>query len=856
MEGILRDVRFGLRGLVKAPGFTAVATISLALGIGANTTIFTLINAVRLKMMPVEDPGRLVVLRWAAPEGATTPNRSLWGSSRRENGQYTSTSFSYPAFLALRDRNQAFSSMFAFVNMGRVSVAADGEAGLARAQMVTAGMFETLGIRPARGRSIAADDDRAGAPPVAVVSHAYWERRFGGDPGVLGRRVDVNGKAFEIVGVAPKGFTGIDTGNADDLWLPLQQLTLISPESVGNGDSFLRNDNYFVLMMARLQPDTSLAAAQSHANGIFQAQALEGLQTAGPPPGASPGAAQVVAPSIVLDPGGAGLDQVRRDLERPLNILMAVVAAVALIACANVANLLLARAAMRQREIAVRLSLGTNRGRLVRQLLTESGLLAALGTLLGTGLAFGGGRAMLALMARGERPMVLDLTPDLRVLAFTVVLALATTLLFGLAPALRATNLEPFQTLRDTAASAGGGRTLGLARGFVVFQVALSLTLLASAGLFIRTLQNLKKVEVGFEESGLLVFSVNAAQAGYRGAELHDLYERIQTGLEGIPGVLSASMTPHALLSGSSMNRSLTAAGYVPAPNERTSARVLLVGNRFFETVRLRVPQGRVFEPRDREGAPLVAIANQAFVRKYFKGENAIGRTFSYGLGSPQQPPIEIVGVAADARYDRLRGDFPPTIYQPFRQAMNFPGPMTFSVRANRAPLSIAPDVRKAVAAVHSGLPIYEMKTLDAQIDQLLQAERLFAGLTTFFGALALALVCVGLYGIVSYGVAVRTTEIGVRMALGARAEDVMSMVLRETGRLVSKGVAIGVPLALGVSYAAARFADGLLFGVDAVDAPSLAAALAVMAVIGVLAGALPAKRASSVAPMKALRCD
>ena len=842
LDGVFQDVRFGARMLAKSPGFTTVAALSLALGIGANTTIFTLINAVRLKMLPVEDPSRLVLLHWAAPDGVPTPARSTWGSSRSEDGQVKGTSFSYPAFEQIRDRNQVFSGIFGFANLGRVSVTTDGEAALGRAQMVTGGAFEVLGVRPVLGRSLSVDDDRAGADPVAMISYGYWQRRLGGDPGIVGKQVAINGNPFTIVGVTPSRFTGITPGDADELWLPLAQMILVAPERVSNGEAFRQNDFWWVVMMARLKPDVTMDAARANVEPIFKGNAMEGITVKDKPP---------LIPSVELDPGGQGIDRLRRDLDQPLSIMMVVVFVVALIACANVANLLLARAAVRRKEIAVRLALGTGRSRLVRQLLTESALLAGLGTALGFGLAFLGSRVLLRMMGKDG---AVDLSPDLTVLGFTAGAAIATTLLFGLAPALRATAIEPFAALRETAAGAGGGRTLGLARVLVISQVALSLVLLSGASLFVRTLHNLRGVELGFNQSGILLFGVNAHQAGFKGADLAQLYERIQSDVERLPGVTSATMTPYPLLSNSSSNYSITVPGYTPQPRERVNAKVLPVGERFFETLELPLLLGRPPDGRDGETAPLVAVANQAFAKKYLGLGSPLGRSLT--LGDKNEKPVEIVGIAKNAKYDRLRGDILPTLYIPIRQSLRNLNAVYFEVKTSRAPLSLASDVRKAVARIHPGLPLYEIKSQADQIDELLLPERLFATLTSFFGLLALALVCVGLYGIISYGVAMRTTEIGVRMALGARSPDIVRMVLGETAALVSKGVAIGLPIAFAAGYLAASVVKGVLFGLEATDALSLGAATLVMAFIGSLAGALPARRASAVAPMTALRCE
>jgi len=842
LDGVSRDIRFGVRMLVKSPGFTAVAVLSLALGIGANTTIFTLINAVRLKMLPVENPSRLVLLQWVVPEGVGTPARSSWGSNRRENGLNTGTSFSYPAYEYIRDGNQVFSGVLGFANLGRVSIASDGEASRAQAQMITGGAFEVLGERTSLGRTLSAADDLVGAPVVAVISDGYWHRQFGGDRGAVGKTIAVNGQAVTIAGVTAPGFTGVTPGSADEIWMPLRQLAVIQPERVGDGEGYKQNSFWWVVMMARLKPEVSLDRAQANIDAIFRQHALEGITATDKAP---------AIPSLQLVEGGQGIDSLKRDLAKPLSIMMTIVLMVALIACANVANLLLARAAVRQKEIAVRLSLGTSRGRLVRQLLTESALLAVLGAALGVVLAFFGSRLLLQMM---DRTGAIDLSPDGRVLAFTTVAAVLTTFLFGLAPALRATAIEPFQTLRESAGGSLGGKALRLARVLVVGQVALSVVLLSGASVFVRTLNNLRHVNAGFETSGLLLFGVAANQAGYKGAAQVALYERIQERLDRLPGVTSSTMSPFPLLSGSASNYGITVPGYPLKPDERLSARVLVVGDRFFETMRLPLLFGRALGPSDGENTPPVAVANQAFVKKFLGGSEGLGRTFTFGKVS--QALVEIVGVSADAKYDRLRGEIEPTLYVPMRQNTQNLGGAFFEVRTARDPLALVPDVRRAVAEIHPGLPLDSIRSQEDQIDRLLLSERLFAMLTTFFGLLALALVCVGVYGIVSYGVAIRTTEIGVRMAIGARARDILSMVLGETTSLVARGVLIGLPIAFAIGRFATTFVASLLYGVESTDPVSLGVATFMMTAIGSLAGILPARRASAVAPMTALRCE
>jgi predicted permease len=851
MRGTLfQDLRYGLRMLARSPGFAVVAVLSLALGIGANTAIFTLINAVMLKMLPVKEPQQLVLLDYAAKEWPKPFVNSMDGSSSGGVGRYTSTSFSYRTFQEIHARNQAFSSVFGFAMIGRANVGANGEVGLAQAQVVTSEYFSGLGVQPSIGRTFSQQDDRPGAPPVAVISYGYWQRRFGGDRAIAGKAITVNGVPATVIGVTPPEFFGLSPGSSIDISLPLSLRPQLTPGPNGPANNYLTDSSYWwVLIMGRLKAGITAPQATAGLDGIFKQSISAGL--------ASPPGEDAVWPTIELAPGSQGLDYLRRQFSKPLWVLMTVVGLVLLIACTNVANLLLSRAAARQKEIAVRLSIGATRARLVRQLLTESVLLASLGGLFGLLLAYWGSNLLVGFMSRSDARMLLDLRPDLKVLGFTAAVCLLTGLLFGLAPALRATRLDLTPALKQGAGTLSLGRLrLGLPKVLVVVQVALSLVLLFGAGLFVRTLVNLQNVDVGFRVDHLLIFGVDGIKGGYKGAAQANLYDRVQERIRALPGVKSVSMSHIALLASSMTSYGgISVPGYVPKAGQRSSIRVLYVGAGFFETMGIPLLLGRTFGVRDDEAAPKVAVVNEKVARLYFGAENPVGRGFSFN-SKAATPDTEVVGVVRNAKYEGVRADDPPIIYVPFRQNLNRLRSMTFEVRTAGNPNAVISAVRKAVQYVDPNLPLFNVKTQQAQLDEIMMQERLFAKLSSFFGFLALLLACVGLYGTMSYAVERRTGEIGIRMALGAQRGDIFGMVLREILLLVLAGAVIGVPAALAASRSAAKLISTMLFGLKPGDAMTLAFVTAGMIVIAAAAGLLPARRASQVSPMAALRTE
>jgi predicted permease len=854
LETFAQDLRYGVRMLRRSPGFTAAVVLTLALGIGANTAIFTLIDAVMLKSLPVKDPQEVVVLQWVDPpvRDRLAPQWSRWmdGESWDENGRDVGTSFSYPAFEQIRAHNRVFSGIFAFADLGdHMNIVADGEPGLAHGQLASSGIFDTLEIRPVAGRLFIDSDDRTGAPPVCVISAGYWKRRFGGDPRIAGKHVTLAGVPFTIVGVTPQNFFGLQTGSVVDIWVPISTQPLVYPDLDRKVSLFTSPKHWWVLLMGRLKPGVSVAEATADLDVIFRPVAAVGLVPRnGTPP---------ALPSVELAPGGGGLGELRRKFSRPLFVLMGLVGLVLLIACANVASLLVTRASSRRREIGVRLALGASRGRLIRQLLTESLLLAGLGGACGCVLAVWASAFLVTLSSAGRGVFTLTLNPDLRILAFTAAASFVTGILFGLIPASRATRLELTPALKQNAQEFhGAGLRFGLGKALVVAQVALSLVLLFGAGLFVRTLVNLRHLDIGFNQQNVLLFGLNPTKSGYKEAALNDFYSRVQQRLSALPGVTSATSSWHLLLEGGARGLTISVPGYVPKSGERMSLHVLPVGPGFFATMKIPLLRGRDFTERDHERAPKVVAVNESFAKKYFAGRDPLGQRIILAPDEEEyRSDAEIVGLTKDARYDSLRGATPPTIYQPVRQATDIPY-LFFELRTAANPLALVPSVRAAVASIDASVPLFGIKTQSQQIDELLFQERLFAKLTSSFGFLALLLACVGLFGILSYAVARRTREIGIRMALGAQQADVLRMVMRETLLLVAVGIAFGVLASVAASRIASSVISDLLYGLKITDASTIIISGGLLILVALFAGFLPAHRASQVDPNIALRYE
>jgi len=856
-EELTQDAGYGLRLLRRTPTFTVVAVLTLALGIGANTAIFSLIDAVMLKMLPVQKPEQLVLLNWVAP-GWPYMIHSLTGDSDRDkSGRSTSTSFSYPIFEDIRAHSQAFSGVLAFADAERANVGVSGEAGVAQSQLVSGDFFSTLGVPASIGRTITPPDDQPGANPVATISYNYWVRRFGRDPQILGKTVTVNGVSFTLVGVAAPEFFGVQPGASIDIWLPLSAQPLVDPgwaayAAPGETSKFTARDDWWVLIMGRSKPGQSEQQTRAALDVIVQ-QESSGIQKPAKPNSDD----ALEAPKVELTPAGGGLDELRSEFSEPLFILMCVVGLVLLIACANVANLLLARAASRQKEIAVRLALGGGRTRLIRQLLVESVLLALLGGAVGVFLAYWGSSILVKLMSSGREPISLHVAPNLGVLGFTLAVSVLTGILFGLAPALRGTSIDLAPALKQGTARIVGaiahssGRRQRLSKALVVVQIAISLLLLITAGLFVRSLTNLENENVGFDRRNVLLFTIDPTQAGYHADQLPTFYEQLRRRIKEIPGARSASFSRHGLINSGVSIVGFSLRGFPPkiGRNDNGSVHANFVGPEFFETFGIPLLLGRMIEEQDTATAPKIAVVNRAFAQEYFQGQNPIGRRFGFG-DQKTSSDIVIVGLVGDSRYGKLRAEPPPTVYVPYYQHMKEQEAVNFSVRTAGDPKDWISAVGRAVQELDRNLPIFDVKTEVEEINRATLQERLFAQLSGVFGMLALALASIGLYGMISYAVLRRTNEIGIRIALGAERTKILQMVLREAMILAILGIGVGAPVAFVLS----RFVGSLLYGLRPTDPLTGAFATIALLFVGFLAAYLPARRASRIQPMIALR--
>ena len=861
--------------LLHSKGWTAVVLLSLALGIGANTAIFSAVNGLLLTQIPVKDPSTLVRLKWTGRNDMVTSSSDYGFSTPGPDGQNTRSTFSFPMFqqfvaaasatnesdvatasLAVADRrrrdNRTLSEMVACAPYGRVNVVVDGQAEIATAFISTGNYYRMLGVQARIGRTIVPDDDKPDAPPVAVISSKYWHTRFTTDPAVVGKTIRINNVIVTVIGVIEPGFTGIQQPVAElhDIGLPLSlddQLNT-APDLLPKQTRLAQPTYWWLQVMGRLKPGATPAQVQGNLEGVFQHTAragmdayLQSLPEAERQDSGNRTRTQV--PRLRVDSGSRGIYDVATSEKRAATILSVVVGTVLLIVCANVANLLLSRAAARQKELSVRLSLGATRARLIRQLLTESLLLASIGGALGILVGYWGKKLL-------PNPIGQSAFLDFRVLAFVVAVTALTGIIFGLAPALRATGGDVNAALKQTSRSVAGSRSV-LGKSLLILQVALSLVLLVGAGLFLRTLQNLRHVDVGFNPQNLMLFRLQPNLNRYDEKRTLALWGQVLERIAAVPGVRAAALTNPALLSGSVNSTSIYVRGRVYAGDPRefqNSINRLVISPNFFEVMGIPVLVGRGLTPRDDESAPKVAVINEAAVKKYFPNENPVGQRFGSSIENSGQ--IEIVGVLRDAKYNSLRDPAPPTMYVPYLQAR--PGGSVIVVRTAAAPASVTSGVREAVRQVDSNLPMMDVSTQLEQVERRFAQEKIFAQAYTLFGALALLLAGIGLFGLMSYSVSRRTNEIGIRMALGARSQDVLGLVMRESMILVAVGIAIGMAVALSVS----RFVATLLFGLAPTDTFSVAAATGVMVVVAGLAGFLPARRAARVDPMVALRYD
>jgi putative ABC transport system permease protein len=829
MPTFWQETKYAVRGLRKAPGLVTVVVLTLGLGIGANAAIFSLLDQVRLRMLPVKDPGQLVFLD---------------GPGAFQGRTFNNMTFSYPMYTDFRDRNEVFTGLLARFPTAMTAVW-QGRSERVNGDLVSGNYFEVLGVRPAIGRLFNPEDDRTpGAHPLVVLSFGFWQRRFGGDPSVLNQTLVVNGHPMTIVGVAGPGFRGLQVGSSSDVMVPL----MMKPQMTPTWNDLDNRRSRWLTIMGRLKPGTTADAAEVQLNVIYRQINEQEVQAI---PNASATFRQRFASKhLEVLPAGRGLSDLRTQFARPLVVLMCMVGVVLLIACANVANLLLARATSRQKEIALRLALGASRGRIVRQQLIESLLLAMTGASLGLVLAVWTGRLLLAALPGDPTTQTLTATPDLRVVGFTLLLAVLTALVFGVAPALSATRPAVTAALKEEAGSvAGGGRQARVRRALVVGQVAMSVLLLAGAGLFARSLYNLRSVDPGFTVENLLTFSMDPSLSGYKSDRTLALFEQVQEAIGTVAGVRSVSMSEIGAFSGNAWGMTVRVNGYQQKEEEDMNPNVDGVGPRFFATLGVPLIAGREFSEKDTASSPKVAIINQTMARYFFGDGNAIGRRFGFGRGKPTE--IEIVGVVKDTRTLQLNSAPPRFVYIPYSQDEGVTQ-LTFIVRAAGDPGAAAAAVRQAVERLDPNLPIFDMKTMSAQVSESLYVERMVAALSVAFGALATVLAAIGLYGVMSYAVARRTREIGIRMALGAERTRVLWLVLREVTILAVAGVACGL---LGAFYLT-RQIESQLFGLSAHDPVTLATSVVLLLVVALIAGWIPARRATAIDPMVALRVE
>lgn len=863
-DEMFQDLRYGWRMLLKHKGFTLVAILSLALGIGANTAQFSLVDTVLLRMLPVTEPERLVLFEWEAGRAFRTSGMRgtfIGGSPDRRQASV----FRYEIVDKLRQtyveaKDSPLSDLFAFAPLYEMTAVADNQSEVVRGQGVSGGYYKGLGVQPILGRPLADADDNLSAPPVVVLSHSYWQERFNGDVSVIGRQLKLNKISFTIIGVTPPGFTGaLQVTERPQVTVPL----VFEKDLLGDNSAMSKAERpgyWWVHLMGRLKPGATLADARDSLHGVFQATALELM----PPPRKESDPVKIEAkdyPNLVAQMGGRGLMEMRKLYSRTIYGLFVVVGLVLLIACANVANLLLARAALRGPEISVRLAVGAGRLRLIRQLLTESLLLSVLGGAAGILLAYWGKSVLATMASRGTSFLPVGVEPVIswRVLAFTLGVSLLTGILFGLAPAWRATKYDLAGGLKQS--RRGSGQVSRLSKGLIVGQVALSLLLLVGAGLYIRTLTNLQKVNVGFNQENLLLFSVDPRRAGYKGEQVVPFYQQLLARLDALPGVQSATFGAIPLLSNSMWNTNILLPGESEKSATDHTANRQTIRENYFATLQMPLIAGRYFTAQDTENAPKVAIVNQTLAQKFFPNQQVLGKRVT---DTDSKEELEIVGVVADSKYNNQRDEIEPLLYRPWLQEIPVFGGMSFALRTVGEPTAMTNAIRQAVRELDANLPVTEVASQTARAHETLAQERLYAQLFSFFGALALVLAAIGLSGVLAYSVAQRTNEIGIRMALGAQPESVLRLVIWQGLQLVLIGLVLGGAAAYGLkrlmqsayygSNTWQREMADYLFGVRSAD-PLLFGTIAVLLLgIALLACWLPARKAAQVDPLDALR--
>ena len=850
IEQLFQDVRYAARTMLKNPAFTALATLSLALGIGANTAIYSFMDSILLRALPVRNPESLVMLKWHAKQRIRLGNfvmHAMNGGTFDDDAGTTSGIFPYPAFEVFQANGTPFSALFAYHRTPSLNIAVKGQAYLADGEYVSGDFFRGLGVAPAQGRLLFSEDDRFAADPVAVVSEAFSHQCFGEPEAAIGQKILINNAPFTVVGVTPPGFFGVDPAMTPDVFLALHSNVAVEASSqyADGAAAYLDKNFYWLDMMGRLKSGATLEQAQAFMAPLFANWAVATATTDGE---------RANLPALIIKPGAMGLETLRRKYSKPLYVLMTLVVLILAIACANVANLLLARAAARRREIALRLSVGAGRFRVIRQLLTESVLLSSIGGILGVFFAIWGIRFLALLLANGNANFTLRAELNWHVLLLAIVLSTTTGIAFGLAPSLQATRVDVITAMKETRAGEPHARhsfwRISLSHTLIVGQIAVSVLMLVAAGLFLRTLSNLKSIEVGFNPENLLVFNLNAGQAGRRLAEIAGLYDGLSKQFKAIPGVREASLS----------NRSFINAGFglnhrIQGKRANPDDRMLIIGPSYFKTMQIPIVAGREINERDLPGSSPVAMISELFAKVNFPGENPIGKHVTLLRGFRNDHPeaardMEIVGIAKDAHYGGIKEKIRPLLYIPYNQGYPQPEAVVFELRTADDPLAYVNTIRDIVRRTDSRMPLSNVKTETAEIDQTINQEIVFARLCSGFALLALVIACVGLYGTVSYSVARRTAEIGIRMALGAQRSRLVGMILRQIVILTILGLAIGVPSAL----AASELIKAFLFGTQPNDPLSITSAAAILLGAAILASFAPAHRASRIDPMVALR--
>lgn len=832
MSGLVGDVRLALRRVIGTPGLTLLIVATFALGIGANTAVFSLFDQVLLRSMPVKDPGSLVIIHTPGP------NSGLFESNKNFPNP-----ISYPMFKDFRDKTDVFDGVLAYLPT-TVFFGVDNNTERTRADLVSGTYFDVLGLRPAAGRLFAASDDvTPGNHPVVVLSYGYWQRRFGGDPSVVGRNVRINASSMQVVGVAPAGFRGMEVGQEALAFVPLAMKRSVTP----TWDELESRRAMWLTPVARLKPGISMEQAQIRANVLYRQILAEEVKTM--TRGSATFKERFLKKNLQILPGGTGASGFREQAEAPFRILLATASLVLFIGCLNIANLLLTRATKRRKEIAVRLSLGGTRARLIRELVVEGAVLASLGLIAGLGVAVVGGKLLVDTLPDENARQLLTFSLDARVLGFAALLAFIGVIVSTVVPALQGTRVALTPSLREGsgATAAGGRRTRNV---LVVGQLALSLALLVGAGLLARSLFNLASRPVGYNTEKIATFSLNPALAGYDEAQKRSLFERVNAEIMAQPDVASVGMSDNSLLTNSNSSSTIKIPGYTPAEEENMNPLWLKVSPAFFTTLEAPIVAGRGFDERDGEGAPKVAVVNESFAKHYFKNESALGRRF--GSMRTEEYQFEIVGVVKDFRQTTVNEEEGRRqVFFPYAQAEVL-GSMSYYVRARGSEKALADSIRSIVTRIDPQVPPTDFTTLAQQRDDSISAERTMAYLATVFGALALLLAALGLYGVLSHGVTQRFREIGVRVAMGAQPKDIVRLIMGQAGKLVAGGLLLGVPIAVGVAV----LVRSQLFGVPAWDGLAISLALIVLAVSAAGAAYLPAARAARVDPSKTLRYE